>query len=332
MPTRRSFLKTTALTSLLSLGGSIHSLASHYKAASSKTKYKYALSQWGVQHAQFGGTRDVWASWMKLLQTDTEAANQGWLKPLDFPEAAKNKFGFNTVELANNCFWNRSQDDKWLAKLRQNAEDHEVKLLLLMIDDSGTIAHPDKAERDSAYSNFTRWIDAAAKLGCDHARVNLQSLGPWDEQVKRTSEALHQLCEYADQYDNLSLVTENHGGMSGNADWLVEVLETTGRKDVGVMVDLDNFFYDLNDLWGGKNHYNRYMGVEKLMPYATTVSAKTLEFDHLGEETKIDFKRMAEIVGKFDFDGYVTAEYEGTQYDEIIGTQKTKELLLKYFG
>jgi hypothetical protein len=60
--------------------------------------------------------------------------------------------------------------------------------------------------------------------------------------------------------------------------------------------------------------YDKYKGVEELMPYAKGVSAKTHKFDANGNETEIDFKRMLTIIKKSGFKGIIGIEYEGGVY------------------
>ena len=70
--------------------------------------------------------------------------------------------------------------------------------------------------------------------------------------------------------------------------------------------------------------------MEELMPFAKAVSAKSFDFTTNGEESTIDFKRIIDIVNKFEYDGYYGIEYEGSNISEEKGILKTKELLERY--
>jgi hypothetical protein len=59
---------------------------------------------------------------------------------------------------------------------------------------------------------------------------------------------------------------------------------------VGTLPDFGNF-----NLGDGKS-YDRYKGVQELMPWAKAVSAKSYDFDARGNETTIDYARMMKIV------------------------------------
>ena len=75
--------------------------------------------------------------------------------------------------------------------------------------------------------------------------------------------------------------------------------------------------------------YDRYQGIQELMPYAKAVSAKSHDFDEQGNETNTDYTRMMSIVSQAGYTGYVGVEYEGDELSEAEGILATKELLLK---
>ena len=67
-----------------------------------------------------------------------------------------------------------------------------------------------------------------------------------------------------------------------------------------------------------------------MMPYAKGVSAKTNDFDYDGEETKINNRRMLEIVWRAGYRGWIGVEYEGAVLPEPNGIRATKRLLEKH--
>jgi hypothetical protein len=86
--------------------------------------------------------------------------------------------------------------------------------------------------------------------------------------------------------------------------------------------DFGNFKVAAPNIW-----YDRYQGVNDLMPFAKGVSAKSHEFDTEGNETKTDYRRMMQIVLSFGYRSYVGIEYEGSQLSEPDGIRATKKLL-----
>ena len=74
--------------------------------------------------------------------------------------------------------------------------------------------------------------------------------------------------------------------------------------------------------------YDRYRGVDELMPFAKGVSAKSHDFNAEGNETATDYRRMMDIVvNKHNYRGFVGIEYEGGRMSEADGIRATKRLL-----
>jgi hypothetical protein len=63
------------------------------------------------------------------------------------------------------------------------------------------------------------------------------------------------------------------------------------------------------------------------MPFAKAVSAKSHDFDELGNETHTDYYKMMKIVLDAGYKGYVGIEYEGSKLSEKDGILATKNLL-----
>ena len=67
-----------------------------------------------------------------------------------------------------------------------------------------------------------------------------------------------------------------------------------------------------------------------MLPFAKGVSAKTYDFDVNGEQPKIDYKRLINLVKASGFKGFIGIEFEGETQPEEEGIRKTKALLQKY--
>ena len=67
------------------------------------------------------------------------------------------------------------------------------------------------------------------------------------------------------------------------------------------------------------------------MPFAKGVSAKSYDFDELGNETTINYAKMSEIVKKSGFSGWIGIEWEGENISEEEGIKKTLALVKKHF-
>jgi hypothetical protein len=73
-------------------------------------------------------------------------------------------------------------------------------------------------------------------------------------------------------------------------------------------------------------YYDRYLGVEEMMPFAKGVSAKSYDFDDQGNCVETDYRKMLKIVKKAGYKSYIGIEYEG-KIDEYDGIRKTHDLL-----
>jgi sugar phosphate isomerase/epimerase len=187
-----------------------------------------------------------------------------------------------------------------------------------MCDDEGHLGDPDAKRRKQAVENHYKWVEAARFLGCHSIRVNAHSKGAYQEQMNLAADGLRRLGEYAAGH-NLSVIVENHGGLSSDGQWLVGVIEKVGLANCGTLPDFGNF----------PPKTDRYEIVKMLMPYAKAVSAKSYDFDQQGDETTIDYYRMMGVVLAAGYQGYVGIEYEGKRLSEDEGILATKRLLEK---
>jgi len=244
----------------------------------------------------------------------------GELDAFDFPQHARTAYGITAVEYVNQFFADRAHDQPYLDELRARADDAGVRSLLIMVDGEGALAASDPAQRASAIEAHHKWITAAYSLGCHSIRVNAAGDGEWDERQRLAADSLRQLADYANPYA-IDVIVENHGGLSSDGSWLAGVMRLADHPRVGTLPDFGNFHVE-GDTW-----YDRYRGVEELMPYAKAVSAKSHAFDEAGNETGTDYRRMLRIVLAAGYHGYVGIEYEGSGLSEHEGILATQALL-----
>ena len=242
----------------------------------------------------------------------------GAMTNLDFPGRAR-ALGFDGVEYVNSFFKDQAKDFGYLGELRNRCATHGVQSVLIMCDGEGRLGDPDPAARARAVANHHRWVGAADFLGCHAIRVNAASAGSREEQEKLAADGLAALTEYAAGYD-ISVLVENHGGLSSDGAWLAAVMRRVDSPRCGTLPDFGNFHL------GDGQWYDRYLGVAELMPYAQAVSAKSHEFDAEGYETSTDFRRMLAIVQEAGYRGWIGVEFEGPG-DEEAGILATKALL-----
>ncbi len=276
---------------------------------------------------------DAWfrislAQW-SLHRMLRQPATEGGITNLDFPGVARRNFGVDGIEYVNQFFrspdasgelrW-RGADFGYLKDLADAVRDAEVTSLLIMVDGEGQLADEDDGRRRAAVENHFKWVAAAAFLGCHSIRVNAGGGGTADEQAERAADSLVRIARVSDAYD-IDVIVENHGGLSSSGEWLAGVMRRADHPRVGTLPDFGNFRI------GEGNVYDRYKGVEELMPFAKAVSAKSHDFDVDGHEVHTDYRKMMQIVKDAGYRGWVGIEYEGGGISESEGILATKALL-----
>lgn len=288
------------------------------------------------------------------------ALKAGELDNLDWPKFTQDNSGINALEWVNQFF--SVPDDKlgsqpkgqdYLTQMKTRTDDLGMKNLLIMCDRVGNLGDLVNTKRTAAIEGHYAWLDAAKFLGCHSIRVNAASdasLSP-EKQTDLCADGLRRLCEHAAPM-GLNVIVENHGGLSSNGAWLAGVMKNVGMDNCGTLPDFGNFYVAKNR---GKAEayekakapyvqdpaytedetglgYDRYKGVNMLMPFAKGISAKAHDFDEAGNEVHTDYNRMFQIIGESDYRGYVGVEYEGKELSEVDGINKTKALLEKTFA
>jgi sugar phosphate isomerase/epimerase len=292
---RRQFLATSAaLTATAALHPAV-------RAEDKKAPFQISLAQWSLHKTLF----------------DKKLDNR------DFAKTAKQEFGIDAIEYVNQFWKDKAKDTAYVAELKKRAEDLGVKTLLIMCDGEGNLGDSDDKKRTTAVENHYKWVEAAKELGCHSIRVNAASDRKlsFDEQQKLAADGLRRLSEFAAPH-GLNVIVENHGGLSSNGTWLAGVMKLVDRKNCGTLPDFGNFRVSDSE------EYDRYKGVDELMPFAKAVSAKSHDFNDAGDETRTDyFKMMDIVVNKHGYHGYCGIEYEGGKLSEADGIKATKKLL-----
>lgn len=291
---RRQFLRATAAAAVAQTASNLMS------AADKPPLFQISLAEWSL-HRALGANK---------------------MTNLDFPRIAKSEFGITACEYVNQSWMDKATDAAYLAELKKITAGEGITNVLIMCDHEGDLGDADESKRAQAVDNHKKWIDAAKTLGCHSIRVNARSTGSYDEQMDRAADGLRKLSEGAKQA-GLNVIVENHGGLSSNGAWLAATIKRVGLPNCGTLPDFGNFTIDK----AKGEEYDRYRGVEELMPFAKGVSAKSHDFDAQGNETHTDYRRMMKIVLAANYHGFVGIEYEGTILDEYAGIRATKKLL-----
>ncbi len=292
---RREFIKQSA-QSAATIG--VVAMAGESLVAAPKQLFKISLAQWSLHKALFAKQLDN----------------------LDFAKTAKLDYGISAVEYVNQFFKDKAKDTAYLREMLKRSRDYGVENRLIMCDGEGALGDPDAAKRQQAVENHYKWVEAAKFLGCQMIRVNAQSRGSYDEQMKLAADGLRKLTEFGAK-SKIAVVVENHGGLSSNGAWLVGVMKMVNHPMCGTLPDFGNFRVSREE------EYDRYKGVTELMAFAKAVSAKSHDFDERGEEIHTDYHKMMKIVLDARYSGFVGIEYEGGKMSEPDGIRATKKLL-----
>ena len=265
-----------------------------------KMEFKISLAEWSLHRMLYSGE----------------------LNHLEFCVIAREQFDLDAVEYVNSFFFDKAEDLDYLKEMKNRANDQGVSSLLIMCDNEGDLGDPNQKAREKAVENHFKWMEAAKFLGCHSIRVNAKSEGTYEDQIQLASDGLRKLTEYGEKI-GVNTIVENHGGLSSNGKWLVSVMEEVDHPMCGTLPDFGNFKIKDGE-W-----YDRYKGVDELMPYAKAVSAKSHSFNWKGNEINTDYKKMINIVLSAGYNGYIGIEFEGSEVDEIEGIHLTKNLMEK---
>jgi sugar phosphate isomerase/epimerase len=295
---RRSFLRGSVAGGAF-LGLSLPLGPAPKSCADLSGAFKISLAEWSLHKALFAG----------------EITN------LDFPKIAREQYGIEGVEFVNQFFSEKAHDSVYLRDLKKGASDHGVTCVLIMVDGEGDMSEPEKRRRYRSVENHRKWVHAAAALGCHSIRINTGEHYSTSD-VGGVAEACSLLTEYGAQH-KIGVICENHGGPSSNPDALIALMKAVNNPNFGTLPDFGNFPKGAE----GKYAIDIYDAVERMMPYAKGVSAKSYDFDHQGKETTLDYARLMKIVAKAGYHGFVGIEYEGGRLSEPEGIRATKKLL-----
>jgi sugar phosphate isomerase/epimerase len=246
------------------------------------------------------------------------------------------EMGFDGVEILHVQMAGKESND-YLQRLKRQA-------FTLGLDLCGFSTHqgfvsPDADVRKKNIDHTLHCIELAYKLGIPTIRVNTGRWGTtknFDELMKNKGieprlegysdeagfewviDSFEKLLKKAEEC-GVILGLENHWGLGRTADGVLRVVSAIKSPWLAVTLDTGNFLED------------QYAQYEKLAPHAVLVQAKTYFGGGTWYTLDIDYARVAEILKKHNYRGYVSLEFEGKE-DFKTAVPKSLELLRKAFG
>lgn len=222
-------------------------------------------------------------------------------------------FGIHALEICH--FHLPTRDRGYLREVRGAMADAGVEPFTLLVD-AGDVTDPQHGERDLEW--IGGWLEDAAELGVERARVIAGKQPPTAETVAASIRGLRRLAERADTV-GVRLTTENWLALMASPAQVLQVLDALDGR-LGLCVDFGN--------WRGAD---KYSDLAELMPRAESFHAKC----HFGEDGKMDkedFVRCLELARAATKAGPYTLIYDGPNSDEWAGLDAERAVVTPYLA
>ncbi|MCD7060747.1 sugar phosphate isomerase/epimerase family protein [Pelagibacterium xiamenense] len=256
---------------------------------------RFSVSTWSL-HRTIGLC--WWDAPGRSAKSD-ERWGTGEIAMRDLPAALADN-GYARLHLCH--FHLESRSPAFLKELRAALDAAHVTLGMLLIDD-GDITDPAHHERDSAW--VAGWVDTAAQLGAQHARVIAGKQPPSAEALALSVRHLSALSDFA-SHQGVSLCTENWFDL------------TPGPNEVLYLLDRVSPTIDLLTDFGNWTHAGKYRDLETLLRRAIDTHAKA-HFDTVSGMDTGDYRACIAACEKAGYRGPFTLIYDGPDADEWAG-------------
>ncbi len=208
--------------------------------------------------------------------------------------------GCDGAELTSYYFPKDAQDS-YFADVRRHAFLKGVAISGTAIGNNFSLPRGEK--RDQEIARCKQWIDRASILGAPHIRVFAGQTKELERDAadKLVVEALEECCAYAGSR-GIFLGIENHDAIS-SAQHLLRLIGEVRSPWLGVNLDSGNFRTD-----------DPYGDFEQCIPYAVNVQVKVeMSKGAVRDAEPADFPRLAAILRKGGYQGFVALEYEAKE-------------------
>jgi L-ribulose-5-phosphate 3-epimerase len=227
------------------------------------------------------------------------------------------RLGFVGVEILHRQMTDESPE--YLNRLTRAAFLRGVALTMFSIHQD--FVSPWADERGQAIRHTQYGIEMARQLGCPAVRINSgrwRTIRLFDDLMKvkgdeppipgyTEKDAIDwciesiRACIPAAEKAGITLMIENHWGISLKSENLLRIVDGVNSPWLGINLDIGNFPGD------------PYPEIEKLAPRAAIVHFKTYFGGGEYYTLNLDYKRIAGILRRANFKGYVSLEMEGKE-------------------
>jgi len=248
-------------------------------------------------------------------------------------EAAK--IGFDGVEVLHRQM--ETDTPQFCHKLKKMAFEEGLELVMLSIHQD--FVSPDAAERQKMIDHTKRCMDIAVELGTACIRLNSgrwKTIPVFDDLMKvkgdepplkgyKQEDAFKwcidsiNLCLEHSEKTGVMMALENHWGLTTNVDNLLEIWKRVNSPWLGINLDCGNFPGE------------PYPSFTKVAPHATIVQAKTYPGGGVWYSLDIDYHKIASILAKANYRGYISLEMEGNE-PAATAVPKSYKILRDAFG
>jgi L-ribulose-5-phosphate 3-epimerase len=245
------------------------------------------------------------------------------------------RLGFDGVEILHRQMTDESP--AYVNRLKQAAFRLGLDLPMLSIHQD--FISPKPEERKEAVDHTIRCIDLASRLGISSIRLNSgrwNTIASFDDLMKvkgdeppidgYTDEDAFRWCEEgikaclpAAERAGVLLALENHWGLTTKTENLLRIHRAVASPWLGINLDTGNYPGD------------PYPEIEKLAPVASIVQAKTYYGGGEWYTLDLDYRRIAAILRRANFRGWVSLEMEGKE-DPATAVPKSLEVLRAAFA
>jgi sugar phosphate isomerase/epimerase len=243
--------------------------------------------------------------------------------------------GFQGVEILHRQMADESP--AYVNGLKKAAFRNGLALPMLSIHQD--FVSPDPEERQKHVDHTKHCIELATELGIPCIRLNSgrwKTIKSFDDLMKvkgdepplpghTQDEAFDwcvrsiEACLPAAEKAGVMLALENHWGLTTRPENLLRIHDAIRSPWLGINLDTGNFPGD------------PYAGLERLAPHAVIVQAKTYYGGGEWYTLDLDYARIAGILGKAGFQGWVSLEMEGKE-DPATAVPKSLAVLRSAFS
>jgi L-ribulose-5-phosphate 3-epimerase len=243
--------------------------------------------------------------------------------------------GFDAVEVLHRQM--SSEDNSYVQRLKQIALLEGVDLCGFSIHQG--FVSPNAEVRKKNIEHTKHCIELAYQLGSPTLRLNTgrwNTIGDFDELMRKRGiepklegytedqgfewviDSIHQCLKKAEEC-GVTMGLENHWGLGLTPEGVMRIVNAVNSPWLQVTMDTGNFLED------------PYQKLEMLAPKTCFVQAKTYFGGGIWYELDLDYQRIADMLRKYNYRGYVSLEFEGNE-DWKTAIPKSLAVLRKAFG